>query len=202
MNGYDLGGRPLRVDHAEPEKRDNPNAPPIKHGLIDGQPVGLPTGTPVPAGMTAVESITQTLATMPADRLLDIMGQMKSLVTTSPEQARGLLNSNPQLSYALFQAMLMMKVVDQSVLQRMLQPTAAPVASTSAAPQPQYGAPQPQQSLYGSAAPPAAAAGPSPEQLAQQQALKFALEATPAQIAALPPAQQSAIMQIRQMAGR
>ena len=41
----------------------------------------------------------------------------QGLVTSSPDQARALLTGNPQLTYALFQAMLMMKVVDPMVLQ-------------------------------------------------------------------------------------
>lgn len=36
---------------------------------------------------------------------------------TQPEQARQLLQSKPQLAYALFQAMLLMNIVDASVLQ-------------------------------------------------------------------------------------
>ena len=38
-------------------------------------------------------------------------------MTTSPFEARTLLTSNPQLAYALFQAMLMMNIVDPGVLQ-------------------------------------------------------------------------------------
>ena len=52
--------------------------------------------------------------------LLDILTQMKSLAASSPEQARALLGGNPQLTYALFQAMLMMNVVDPAVVQRVL----------------------------------------------------------------------------------
>ena len=43
-------------------------------------------------------------------------------MSTNPEQARSLLTVNPQLCYALFQAMLMMNIVDPSVLQRMIVP--------------------------------------------------------------------------------
>ena len=42
---------------------------------------------------------------------------LQALVTTSPFEARTLLTSNPQLAYALFQAMLMMNIVDAGVLQ-------------------------------------------------------------------------------------
>lgn len=38
----------------------------------------------------------------------------------APDQAKTLLNGHPQLAYALFQAMLMMNVVDPNILQRIL----------------------------------------------------------------------------------
>jgi hypothetical protein len=42
---------------------------------------------------------------------------VQTLITTQPDQARQLLASKPQLAYALFQAMLLMNIVDPSVLQ-------------------------------------------------------------------------------------
>jgi cleavage stimulation factor subunit 2 len=38
-------------------------------------------------------------------------------VITHPDQARALLVAHPQYAYALFQALLLNKIVDQSVLQ-------------------------------------------------------------------------------------
>ncbi|EST05173.1 Cleavage stimulation factor subunit 2, hinge domain protein [Kalmanozyma brasiliensis GHG001] len=83
-------------------------------------PPNLPAGVPLPAGVGSTDAITETLATLPPNQLLDIMSQMKSLVASSPEQARALLTGHPQLAYALFQAMLMMNVVDPDILQRIL----------------------------------------------------------------------------------
>lgn len=42
---------------------------------------------------------------------------VQTLIATQPDQARQLLASKPQLAYALFQAMLLMNIVDPSVLQ-------------------------------------------------------------------------------------
>ncbi|MBW0485313.1 hypothetical protein O181_025028 [Austropuccinia psidii MF-1] len=98
------------------------NAPPITTGL----PPDLPRGQPLAPGQTATDQISQTLAAIPQTQLAEIMSQMKQLVTTAPDQARQLLNSNPQLTYALFQAMLMMGIVDASILTRMLVPAAMP----------------------------------------------------------------------------
>jgi len=56
-------------------------------------------------------------------------------VITHPEKARALLIAHPQLAYALFQALLVNRVVDESILQRMLAaagiaPTPTPAAAS------------------------------------------------------------------------
>ncbi|GAC97449.1 RNA recognition motif containing protein [Pseudozyma hubeiensis SY62] len=118
-------------------------------------PPNLPAGVPLPAGVGSTDAITQTLATLPPNQLLDIMSQMKSLVATSPDQARALLSGHPQLAYALFQAMLMMNVVDPDILQRIL---AASGAVPGAAPAPPASVPPHMQAQpganNGSATPP------------------------------------------------
>jgi len=222
LSGLDMDGRILRVDHAEPEKT-GPTAGRVSTIPTSAAlPTNLPTGVAVPPGMSATDSITQTLATMPPNQLLDIMSQMKSLVTTSPDQARALLNGQPQLTYALFQAMLMMKVVDPSVLQRMLAPApAAPIVAAAPFAQPVYAPPVAQAQLtYATAVPqtysnpnlygmtiPAAtpvqstapSAQPASSQLLEQQQalIKAAMAATPESLAALPPEHRNAIMAIR-----
>ncbi|KAL4072223.1 hypothetical protein J3A83DRAFT_4358467 [Scleroderma citrinum] len=77
----------------------------------------LPLGVPIPHGMTALDTISQTLATMNPTQLVEVLAQMKAFVITHPEQARALLVAHPQVAYALFQALLLHKIVDQSVLQ-------------------------------------------------------------------------------------
>ncbi|CDS00136.1 related to Cleavage stimulation factor [Sporisorium scitamineum] len=119
-------------------------------------PPNLPAGVPLPPGVGSTDAITQTLATLPPNQLLDIMSQMKSLVATSPDQARALLSGHPQLAYALFQAMLMMNVVDPDILQRILAASGA-VPGTAAATAPASVPPHMQQpggSNNGSATPP------------------------------------------------
>ncbi|KAH7928334.1 hypothetical protein BV22DRAFT_1083178 [Leucogyrophana mollusca] len=84
----------------------------------------LPPGVPIPHGSTALDTISQTLATMNPAQLVEVLAQMKAFVITHPDQARALLVAHPQYAYALFQALLLNKIVDQTVLQRMLQATA------------------------------------------------------------------------------
>ncbi|GAK65875.1 RNA recognition domain-containing protein [Moesziomyces antarcticus] len=148
-NGF--GQRPFGGPGGAPY--GGPGGPPGAYGAPGAGPMGagggpmtlppnLPAGVPLPPGVGATDAITQTLATLPPNQLLDIMSQMKSLVTTSPDQARALLTGHPQLAYALFQAMLMMNVVDPDILQRILAasgtlpgaPAAAPAGAPGAVP--------------------------------------------------------------------
>lgn len=124
-------GRTTQMGHVDNLDRSQARsgAPPPRMNMGMGRgaptppmqlPPNLPAGQPLPPGIGATDSISQTLAAMPPNQLLDIMSQMKSLVTSSPEQAKVLLTGHPQLAYALFQAMLMMNVVDATILQRIL----------------------------------------------------------------------------------
>lgn len=122
-------------------------------------PPNLPAGVPLPAGLGSTDAITQTLATLPPNQLLDIMSQMKSLVTTSPDQARALLTGHPQLAYALFQAMLMMNVVDPEILQRIL--AASGAMGGAAAPAPAAPVPPHMQQQQSNGTPPQHFAGAS-----------------------------------------
>lgn len=98
---------------------------------------GLPPGVPVPQGSSVLDAISRTLATTDPGQILEVLAQMKAFVITHPDQARALLVAHPQLGYALFQALLLNKIVDPTILQRML-------ASTTGAPAP-GAVPPPQQ---------------------------------------------------------
>ncbi|KAJ1044013.1 hypothetical protein NDA10_001161 [Ustilago hordei] len=173
-------------------------------------PPNLPTGVPLPPGVGSTDAITQTLATLPPNQLLDIMSQMKSLVATSPDQARALLSGHPQLAYALFQAMLMMNVSGAN-------------NGGSATPPQHYGGPSPGGAYPPSARPPpapygqqgyggqpqgapandpaAALAGQNlPEE--QKALLMQVLQLTPDQINALPPDQKASILQLKAQFGQ
>lgn len=102
----------------------------------------LPQGVPVPPGTSTLDMISQTLATMNPAQLVEVLAQFKvrlfcphslrifnglltsrrlafqqAFVITHPDQARGLLVAHPQLAYALFQALLLNKIVDPVILQ-------------------------------------------------------------------------------------
>ncbi|KAK4683782.1 hypothetical protein P7C73_g6445, partial [Tremellales sp. Uapishka_1] len=105
----------------------NGNDEPLPGGRIDFNM--LPPGVDVLPGQKATDAISKTLAAISPGQMQDVMAGMKTLVTTQPDQARQLLAAKPQLAYALFQAMLLMNIVDPAVLQRIKPiPNAAPPA--------------------------------------------------------------------------
>jgi cleavage stimulation factor subunit 2 len=57
------------------------------------------------------------LAALSPTQLFELMSQIKLLIQQNPEQARQLLHQNPQLTYALLQAQLIMGMVDSSIVQ-------------------------------------------------------------------------------------
>jgi cleavage stimulation factor subunit 2 len=250
---YHVGGRPMRIDFADVdpmfegrttqmgqvdsvERGARTGPPPALRGGRAGLPgvqqperllpPNLPKGQALPPGVGATDSISQTLAALPPNQLLDIMSQMKSLVTSSPDQARTLLNGHPQLAYALFQAMLMMNVVDATILQRILTTSGALGPESNGAAPPVAPGPPPPQQNYSGGPPPMGRPGPpygapppisqppmAPPQQQQQQdmshlpeeqriLLKQVLELTPDQIAALPADQQEGIRQLKASLGQ
>ncbi|OWZ40917.1 cleavage stimulation factor subunit 2 [Cryptococcus neoformans C23] len=92
-----------------------------------------PQGIDLPPGQKAVDTISKTLAGIAPGQMGDVMTSMKSLIQTNPDQARQLLSQQPQLAYALFQAMLLLNLVDPSVLSS-IQPLAASASTSAAAP--------------------------------------------------------------------
>ncbi|KAG1861207.1 hinge domain of cleavage stimulation factor subunit 2-domain-containing protein [Suillus subalutaceus] len=205
LDGSDPRGR--WRDHREHQDRDrdrfdNPRDQP-KSQESNSFLSSLPPGVPIVPGSTALDTISQTLATMSPAQLVEVLAQMKAFVITHPDQARALLVAHPQYAYALFQALLLNKIVDQSVLQRMLQATAgsgAPpgpgISQQPHHPMQQYQQPppmhqpQPHMPPPMSAPPPASTAPPSiyPH---QQPPL------TPDQINGLPPSEREAIQNLR-----
>lgn len=136
---------------------NNYNQPPPNG--TDAQSAGgalppLPPGRELPPGVTCTDAISRTLNTLPPAQLLDILSSMKQLAGTDPARATELLNQAPQLSYAVFQALLLMGLVSPEAINAVLEPGANPAAS----------------------APPAAVAGgfpPPPPNAAQQQPVGF-----------------------------
>lgn len=144
LNEHDIMGRTLRVDYSndngggkgnQQQNQDAVRAPPPAHfDQMNGAPTSnelppLPQGAELPPGLTAPDAISKTLSSIPAPQLLDILSQMKNLVATEPQKATVLLQQAPQLSYAIFQALLLLGLVNTEVLSSL-------ISTTAQAPQP------------------------------------------------------------------
>lgn len=154
-------GRKLRVDfsneggtggnddsgHHSNNNNHNPsnnyNNPPPANGANDSSSGGggggplppLPAGASLPPGVTCTDAISRTLNTLPPAQLLDILSSMKQLASTDPARATELLNQAPQLSYAVFQGLLLMGLVSPEAINAVLEPgSVPPPAAVAAAP--------------------------------------------------------------------
>lgn len=155
LNNYELNGRNLRVDNAANEKnRDEAErrnvqqqqqpqqqAPPIA-------PSGMPMGPMAPQfdspygaecePQEAPEIISRAVANLPPEQMFELASQMKQCIETNPNEARNMLMQNPQLAFALLQALVVMKIIDPQIASSMLHrpPTTTLVMPSAEAPQP------------------------------------------------------------------
>ncbi|KAF2232994.1 hypothetical protein EV356DRAFT_469063 [Viridothelium virens] len=215
LNNYEFMGRTLRVDYSNENDNDAPPAG-YAENAVNGQDNSalptLPPGTDLPGGLTCTDAISKTLNAMPPPQLLDIISQIKNLVTTDPTKATELLKQAPQLSYAIFQALLLLELVDPQTLTSILQGGGLPQAPAPPAPSaqsqfnpysqqqyPPYSAmqqplsvptPPVQQQPYQ----PPPAQTPSTD---QAQLLQMVMNLSADQINAMPPAEREQIMAVR-----
>jgi len=138
LNGYELHGRPLRIDSATGADKNMDEFQQILSGMSG--PVGPiqvqqngnnqlseaqqpqehnPYG-PAPEPGKAPESIARVVSSYPPEKMFQLMQEMKQMVNTNPQLARQMLVDNPQLAYALLQAQVVMRVVDPKVAYSML----------------------------------------------------------------------------------
>lgn len=113
-------------------------------------------GADLPPGLTCPDAISRTLNTLPPSQLLDVLAQMKTLATTDPARATELLQQAPQLSYAIFQALLLMGLVSTEALASVVEAPGAtqPTATPQVPPQLQQSYPVPPPGSYPSGYPP------------------------------------------------
>ncbi|XP_057331632.1 cleavage stimulation factor subunit 2 isoform X2 [Microplitis mediator] len=114
LNGYEIGGRTLRVDNACTEKSRME-----MQSLLQGQNAENPYGEAVQADK-APEAISKAVASLPPEQMFELMKQMKLCVQNNPNEARQMLLQNPQLAYALLQAQVVMRIVDPHTAVSML----------------------------------------------------------------------------------
>jgi cleavage stimulation factor subunit 2 len=228
LNDYEINGRKIRVDWPHAGEKDaaptgydaapNTNAPPMLPVASALPP--LPSGIDLPPNLKCTDAISQTLSTLPPQQLLDVLTQMKGLAISDPGRAIELLKQAPQLSYAIFQALILMNLVDPKVLASVVEQTARP-PTMAGIPPPQQQAPQqypgfpppmaqqqfqpPRPQPLPQYAPPPMAQQqqqqPPPPMHNQNDLLQQVLAMTQQQIDMLPPVERSQIMQLRAQMG-
>ncbi|TPX70085.1 hypothetical protein CcCBS67573_g06657 [Chytriomyces confervae] len=193
LNNFEIGGRPIRIDFAEADTKDEPN---FSHSSsrYDEKPK-IAAAQPVIATGSSVDAISKALETIPSTQLLEVMAQLKLMAQTAPDQARALLSTNPQLAYAIFQAMLAMGVIDANVLQRVVQPQSHQSTGVLGSGIPAMNTPSFQAPVQ-----PVVPAYVDPAQ-EQQKLLMQVLSLTPEQIQALPLDQRTGVLQLRAQLG-
>ncbi|KAI4287925.1 MAG: hypothetical protein L6R35_002811 [Caloplaca aegaea] len=193
LDGYQVMGRELRVAYShQGPKDDNSNdatrqPSSQQHQQLQQPPNGyttqpqpsntglptLPSGVDLPPGLECPDAISTTIKLLPTEQLLDILSQMKSLATTDPAKATELLRQAPQLSFAIFQAMLLMGLVDPAVLATVVEQAAQP-PQQQAVPPPQTALPI---NMPPSRGPPQGYHQPPPMPPSQQQFGQYGLPA-------------------------
>ncbi|KAI8337855.1 hypothetical protein BD560DRAFT_377836 [Blakeslea trispora] len=125
---------------SQPPVQSAPPPPPVMAPQQNIQP-NLPTQPPpaqthltaVPSGnLSSVDEISKVLASMNSQDLFTLMSQMKQMSFERSDFTREFLTTNPQVAYALFQAMIMMNIVDPNIITRIM--TTAAAAPTGTAP--------------------------------------------------------------------
>ncbi|EFY85143.1 hypothetical protein J3458_002923 [Metarhizium acridum] len=233
LNDFEVMGRKLRVDFSNEQKSGDDDNSQSMSNPTNGTPTNaygaqaislppLPAGKEIPPGLTCTDAISRTLNTLPPSQLLDILGQMKTLATSEPQRATELLQQAPQLSYAVFQALLLMGLVSPEAIQSVADPTAPlpapqqpataypgsaavsgyptannntpPVAGMPYAPPTAAAVTTTAQPSYGAPAapPPAPATAQDPDAL-----MRAVMDLTQAQIDMLPEADKQQIMALR-----
>ncbi|KAF1963519.1 hypothetical protein CC80DRAFT_486890 [Byssothecium circinans] len=221
LNDFELMNRKLRVDWSN-DNGAGDNAPSSHNNQqppTNGQPQmpvpqqtalpPIPPGADLPPNVTAPDAISRTLSSLPTPQLLDILSQMKGLVMSDPGKATELLRQAPQLSYAIFQSLLLLGLVDPQVIGGLVEGAPAQQAPPPQAqpprPAPNYAqyapapVPTPPQPQVQYAAPPQQLPPQQPPMEAQAAAYAQIMAMTPQQIDALPPDHRGQILQIRQM---
>jgi len=180
LNNADFNGRILRVDNAEADS------------LRKGQKVGK--SRPKSSNKKAIDEITAVVEELTQEEKVEILQQMKQLISDNAPGAKDLLMENPQLAQALLLIQMsfdLVKAEDIKQLTEDANPTAAtnlrpaPLVSSSRQPRMPVQAPRVTAQL----------AATLPKN--QQEVLKKVLVLPEAEIAKLPPALQAQVRQLK-----
>ncbi|XP_040573452.1 cleavage stimulation factor subunit 2 [Lepeophtheirus salmonis] len=117
LNGYEIEGRTLRVDNACTEKNRLEMAKGEAEEIVES-----PYGDPVHPDR-APETIANLVSSLPPEHMYSIIKEMRTCVLHNPDQAKRILQQNPQLAYALLQITVVMRAIDPEMATTVLHPT-------------------------------------------------------------------------------
>jgi cleavage stimulation factor subunit 2 len=225
LNDYEIDGRKIRVDWPHNNEKDsvptNYDQASMPSDSLNAAAASalppLPPGVDLPPNLRATDAISQTLSTLPPPQLLDVLTQMKGLAISDPARATSLLKTAPQLSYAIFQALILMNLVDPKVLAQVVEQAARPPQPTVIPPPqpvPQQYPGYPPQMVPGQMPPrpppqqytpqPMPTQQPTPQQqpqLSHQEMIQQVLAMDQRTIDSFSPTERAQIMQIRASMG-
>lgn len=108
LNNYEMGGRTLRVDFADTKSQGGGAGTQQKRqAAAAAEPKPEPPRPAGDAGVTQAQ-ISRIVESLPPAQLYNIISDAKAMINQNPEQLRHLLRNNPQLSYALLHAHLLL----------------------------------------------------------------------------------------------
>ncbi|EEB16852.1 A-kinase anchor protein, putative [Pediculus humanus corporis] len=117
LNGFEIGGRVLKVDNAANEKTRME----MQNMIQANEPIQNSDNNFEHVEAEKVpEAISKAVASLPPEQMFELMKQMKQCIQNNPSEARTMLLQNPQLAYALLQAQVVMGIVDPHVAVNML----------------------------------------------------------------------------------
>ncbi|CAF0765106.1 unnamed protein product [Didymodactylos carnosus] len=115
LNGFEFGGRTLRVDKASSQADELR----LLHQQTGGPPFESAYGANV-SPEKVPEVIARTIANLPPEQVVDLMKHMQIIIKEYSSDARNILIQNPQLTYAMLQAMVIMGLIQPSEAINML----------------------------------------------------------------------------------
>lgn len=117
LNGYELNGRPLRVDCATNERfKDDLK---LLQNTTTGPAFETSYGQDIEPDK-APETIAKIITSYPPEQLYDLVRNLKACAMTNKNETRNMLLQNPQLAYAVLQALVAVKCIDIHQASQML----------------------------------------------------------------------------------
>ena len=117
LNGVEVGDRRLRVKIADEDIGDDNQIGDMGGGGGGGGGnSGRRNYGQDSSSVSATDQITNTLASYSTPELLNVLKDMKAFIVRNPEESKSYLTSNPQVTYTIFQALLLTNLITPEMI--------------------------------------------------------------------------------------